>query len=156
MSDEPVPAPSDPLVAADEIILYGVRMNNPTANPAVPATLAYADNTVEMSVTDINGLVPNSVVALVYAYAYAGKCYRLDRTKIYVFIGASLVVVGCSFTNPYQMWRVRAKDLILELTPSEDTAEKLILVANIPGRRLPNTYDSHMELSTRGGRVNGG
>jgi hypothetical protein len=51
------------------------------------------------------------------------------------------------------MWRLKAKTPLMELSASLDTAETLILEANMPGKRAPNTYESRMELGHRSGRL---
>ncbi len=44
-------------------------------------------------------------------------------------------------------------DTMLELTASIGSAETLLLEANLPGKRSPNTYGSKMQLAHRGGRL---
>ena len=51
------------------------------------------------------------------------------------------------------MWRIRAATELLELATTYDTAQALILDANLPGRRAPNTYSVTMQMAHRGGRL---
>jgi hypothetical protein len=52
------------------------------------------------------------------------------------------------------MWRIRAASELLELTTSFDTAQTLVLDANLPGRRSPTTYSVTAQVAHRGGRLN--
>jgi hypothetical protein len=61
---------------------------------------------------------------------------------------------GCGFAKPYYMWRIRARANVMEVEISHDTAEVLILNANVPGNKSPNTYRNDMQLAHRGGKLN--
>jgi hypothetical protein len=99
--------------------------------------------------------------AAVYGYAYEGACYRLDKPKILAFEsnGNPAPAVGCGFEDEelnYTMWRVRASDMLVEMTVNSDTFQKLILEQNLPGKRAPNTYAATMiqgGVVHRGGRL---
>jgi hypothetical protein len=100
--------------------------------------------------------------AAVYGYAYEGSCYRLDKPKILVFKSrdGAKPAKGCGYEGAdlqYSMWRVRASDMLVEMTVNSDTFQKLILEQNLPGRRAPNTYAATMiqggGVAHRGGRL---
>jgi hypothetical protein len=108
--------------------------------------------------------VPSTEVAIsvIYGYAYEGGCYRVDKPRIIAFHydGPDIAAIGCGFDETgvlgpqsYRMWAITTKTPLLELTASIDTAEALLLEANLPGKRSPNTYGSKMQLAHRGGRL---
>jgi hypothetical protein len=168
MSDEccNVPAPArTSLYFPDEIILYGVRLNSHWnyAN-------FYAGTGQELRVEMVStGSAPQSAssIVLAYGYAYEGHCYRFDKTRVFITEATEENPVGCGFDveprpplpappNPpliYRMWRIRAATELLELSTNYDTAQALILDANLPGRRAPNTYSITMQMAHRGGRL---
>jgi hypothetical protein len=112
-----------------------------------------------------------SAIVLAYGYAFEGHCYRFDKTRVFVTDATEQDPLGCGFdleprptepvfgagvANPtptYRMWRIRAATELLELTTNYDTARALILDANLPGRRAPNTYSNNMQMAHRGGRL---
>jgi hypothetical protein len=51
------------------------------------------------------------------------------------------------------MWRVKSQSALVELSAMIDTPQKLILDAQLPGKRAPNTYNNDMQLAHRGGRL---
>ena len=160
-NDIPAPAQGSSFVP-NEIILYGIRLNggadpgsiNGPGERMLRLTLVGADN------KEIGK--DKAVIAALYGYAFEGHCYRVDRPRIIVFEHAAPVgepAIGCGFEqlpSSYAMWRIRRDTKVLELTAGADDAEALILQANLPGRRAPNTYDGHMRLAHRGGRLTGG
>ena len=167
MSDEDVPAPPlSATFAPNEIILYGVRLNEATggyAEIAIEATNRF----LRMSIIDGGAPVSKDAVsiAVIYGYAFEGHCYRLDKGKILAFspFSGPVQAQGCSFGlesvgKGYSMWRVSPKTMMLELTVNVDTAQELILESNLPGNRPPNTYGNNMQLAHRAGRLtrNGG
>jgi hypothetical protein len=103
-------------------------------------------------------------VVAAYGYAYEGHCYRFDKPRLLgVTLAKADVVeepIGCGFDSPvpgahwYKAWRLRSNDQIIEMGTSVGRVEELILDANRPGRRPPNTYASEMQLAHRGGRLN--
>ncbi|HSI40910.1 MAG TPA: hypothetical protein VLA00_10220 [Xanthobacteraceae bacterium] len=167
MSDEDVPAPPLPnLYTPNEIILYGVRLNETTdyAQFAIEASSRF----LRMSIIQGGATVPNSTmsIAVIYGYAFEGHCYRLDKGKITAFLPfkGPDAAVGCGFgpdgsgQSNYSMWRVSTKTMLVELTVNVDSAEEIVLQSNLPGNRPPNTYGNHMQLAHRSGRLtrNGG
>jgi hypothetical protein len=58
--------------------------------------------------------------------------------------------LGCGYGGlAYSMWRVRPKLWVIELNVSIGDFEKLVLEANLPGKRPPNTYASHHQVGRR-------
>ncbi|MEZ0167515.1 hypothetical protein [Microvirga sp. TS319] len=165
---EDVPAPGNCLeFAQEEVILYGVKLNAIQDKSFALLPLG-PDLRLILSVGDIKldrDLSPNeAAIAAIYGYAYEGHCYRFDKTRIFVFTsdecrggkdGVGMPAIGCGFdTVPgYTMWRVRSLDTIIELSASFDTVDKLILEANLPGKRAPNTYNSTLQMVHRSGRL---
>lgn len=175
MSEDAAPAlpTTRPAYVSNEIILYGTKLNN-RGNPR--EHLAWIDlSPIEPEVDKppylqlglFEGSEPaeRASVAAIIAYSFEGHCYRLDKPRIFLFSRINAEPAhGCSFDqmsatafdkpeSGYFMWRVRTKTPLLELAASIDLAETLILEANLPGRRSPNTYHSESKLAHRGGRL---
>jgi hypothetical protein len=190
INGEDVPAPGNPRAyAADEIILYGIKLNMGRNHGALDLTQPYGWHqpfeilTLRLELfrrvmpqpllpgepafppgPDLP-LPPSSVtIATVYGYAFEGHCFRTDKARVMAFYydGPDLRAEGCGFDQDgpftpqsYRMWRIKAKTPMVEMNVSVDFAETLVLEANLPGKRAPNTYDSRMQLAHRGGRITG-
>jgi hypothetical protein len=158
MSDN-VPAPATTAIyKPNEIIIYGLKLNRPDKF----GDIEISDTTSELLFLRLhvyrnsNPLDSDKVaIALVYGYAFEGHCYRLDRAKVMIFKydGVEPAAEGCGFDSEYKMWRISSKTQLLELDTRVDLAETLILNANLPGKRSPNTYNSEAMLAHRGGRL---
>jgi hypothetical protein len=164
MSDcECVPDPGRQRFALDEILIYGVDLKNPQGKAELVVKRGVPDS--EWAVTLVPNAIRGTTLAIVAAYGYAfeGHCYRFDRPRILVFKqeAGPIAAHGCGFdvqgTAPdeYRMWRVSAGNEVMELAAQNDTFRKIVLEANLPGRRPPNTYASEMMLAHRGGRLTG-
>lgn len=173
-SDVPAPGSTDQF-ATDEIILYGVKLNaiqsyarldlteHVNFRPAQETVVLQLDLRYRAGAGGFAPLPNNMVViAAIYGYAFEGHCFRPDKTRIYAFYydGPDLPALGCGFdetgplaSNSYRMWRLKMRTPLMEISATVDTAETLILDANLPGKRAPNTYDSRMQMSHRGGRL---
>ncbi|MBZ6076793.1 hypothetical protein [Microvirga puerhi] len=172
--DVPAPGQTDKF-ATDEIILYGVKLNSVDSYARLDLTwrsdFLPPQETVVLQLQMLhrkgNGSFAdfkNSevVIAAIYGYAFEGHCFRPDKIRIYAFYynGPDLGAVGCGFdestplsSNSYRMWRLKMRAPLMEISATLDTAEALILDASLPGKRAPNTYDSRMQMSHRGGRL---
>jgi hypothetical protein len=156
MSSDDIPAaPAPKNYRPDQLTLYGVKLNV----DADPATLPFNGKALRLLVTPHNSKValdPTRVaIAVIYGYAFEGHCYRLDRPRLLVFEASTEgPAQGCGFESPYIMWRISSKTLLLEVATNVGTAEDLIIDANLPGNRPPNTYGNKMQLAHRGGRLN--
>ena len=64
---------------------------------------------------------------------------------------------GCGFgsVEGYKMWRINSLKKVIKIDIQTGVAEKLVLDANLPSNRAPNTYAGHMQLSHRSGRLAG-
>jgi len=139
------------------IILYGV-----------PLTKDANGNNVRLGAGGMAGLRidvsgdPTLRLALIYGYAFEGHCYDLDKPKIMVVYGDADPAVGCDYNDfgdgvtpaeTYWMWKANKLDRTVEIEVTQGLFEQLVLEANLPGRRSPNTYSSNMMLSHRGGRL---
>jgi hypothetical protein len=163
MSTSDIPAPPNTLLpyAPSEIILYGVQLNEKKGKGPALIDLEEVfqkNQPLNLSLEVKRGSdSPDEItnIALVFGYGFEGHCYRFDKPRILVFWGVRREEAeGCSFDDKkYSMWRVRTKSQMLELTASADFAEALVLQANLPDRRAPNTYNSAMMLAHRGGRL---
>ncbi|MDQ0509598.1 hypothetical protein [Ancylobacter amanitiformis] len=173
MPSEMIPAPSGaPVYKPNEILLYGVKLNDKHDFAEIPFD---SEVTVQQSTIALRLLVQKTGDALgtkpverdrvsiivAYGYAYEGGCYRFDKPRLLLFAPASeeANAQGCGFEGfnpPYKMWRITAKTMLLEVATSVGLAEDLVLTANLPANRPPNTYGNHMELAHRGGKLNRG
>jgi hypothetical protein len=167
MISDDIPAPLSPRnYSPDQITLYGVRLNLEAAEKAMnrTANLPFGDNILRLAVVPTpqsdTPIHPEKIaIAAVYGYAFEGQCYRNDKPKLLVFRPElpETPAMGCGFEGPgYLMWEVTKKTPIMELTTSTDLAEEIVLNANIPGNRSPNTYGNSFMLAHRGGRLNRG
>lgn len=140
----------------DQLILYGFKLNgDPQAKTEEnkEVSIAYDNMVLTLRVNSRGTKRPISLAAI-YGYAFEGQCYRLDRARLFLVNGLGKEAEGCGFGKPYSMWRIRARASIMEVAVSHDTADVLILGANLPGNRSPNTYGNHMMLAHRNGKLN--
>ncbi|MCB4769557.1 hypothetical protein LGR54_13140 [Ancylobacter sp. Lp-2] len=170
MLSENTPAPPEPPVyRPNEILLYGVQLNanynfadipfDPVVamdRPGIVLRLQAHKAEDQLGTLPLGGDQMSIIIA--YGYAYEGSCYRFDRPRLLLLAPAvaHLKAAGCGFDESYDMWRITSKTMLLDITIAAGLAEELILAANLPGNRLPNTYGNHMELAHRGGRLNRG
>ncbi|ESZ22038.1 hypothetical protein [Mesorhizobium sp. L48C026A00] len=161
MSSEDIPyAPDANRYWPDQITLYGVTLN---LAPTKMANLPFERHFIRLAVVPIGSDDPQDpdimAIAAVYGYAFEGQCYRYDKPKLLVFRPGveEPNAKGCGFENlGYKMWQITKKTPIMELAASKDFAEEIVLNANLPGNRSPNTYGNNMALAHRGGRLNQG
>ncbi|WP_353646875.1 hypothetical protein [Mesorhizobium sp. WSM2239] len=156
MSYEDIPAPPNiDNFRADHITVYGVKLNEYEDEPLLPLS-SLSKLWLAIKVVDDKGTKDKEfiTIAVAYGYAFEGHCYRMDRPKLLVFEHEDdKPASGCGFGGDYRMWRIRSKTELLEIALSFDLAEKLILEANLPGNRAPNTYGNNMQLAHRSGRI---
>jgi hypothetical protein len=154
--DIPAPARSG-VYFPDEIIIYGVKLNEEDNHGTI---FAGSDKRliVQLEKKGVPAEKTEYSIALAYGYAFEGHCYRFDRVRIFILNAIDQAAVGCGFdtvnvSKKYRMWRIRGTTEILELSTSFDLASSLILDANVPGKRAPNTYSATMKLAHRSGRL---
>ncbi|MDR6953258.1 hypothetical protein J2X65_002619 [Ancylobacter sp. 3268] len=170
MLSDTTPAPPEPPVyRPDEILLYGVKLNagynfadipfDLGGGPERPGIVLRLQAHKAEDAPDARPLGDERVSFVVaYGYAFEGSCYRFDRPRLLLLAPAvaGRKAEGCGFDESYQMWRITSKTMLLDASIATGLAEELILAANLPGNRLPNTYGNHMELAHRSGRLNRG
>ncbi|MDF0696257.1 hypothetical protein PYR71_06955 [Rhizobium sp. MC63] len=152
MTDESVPAPSGPRYIADEIILYGVELND-TSGVAHLNVGMVGKAELQVRLASTVGITGSTVLA--YGYAFEGHCYRLDSTRIFIITGPNAEdAKGCGFDGlGYKMWRVTAASQILEISTAFGDARTLILDAQLPGKRSPSSYAITLRMAHRNGRL---
>ncbi|OHV22603.1 hypothetical protein EOS93_30980 [Rhizobium sp. RMa-01] len=156
MTDDSIPAPPGPRYVADEIILYGIDLND--ANGVAHLDVGLVNKAVLQVKLDA-GIVTGYTV-LAYSYAFEGHCYRLDSTRIFIITGPiAEEAVGCGFDDElrklgYKMWRITASEQILEISTTFGNARTLILDSQLPGRRSPSSYAITLRMAHRNGRLN--
>jgi hypothetical protein len=92
--------------------------------------------------------------ALIYAFAYQGHCYNLPEPVIIVVEGEGDLATGFDFENSgYYMWKVEKLDRTLQLEPTSDTFEEIILKRALSGAKTPVSYASRAQISHRGGKL---
>jgi hypothetical protein len=157
--DIPAPANTAPY-NPDEIILYGIKLGGKRA----PASLRVGKlDTLEMKFfKGAKSQTSDYSIVAGYGYSFEGHCYRFDNVRIFVVKHVEgNTAIGCGFDlpntgrgpSPWMMWRLRAASKLLEVTPSYNDAQTLILDAAMPGKRAPNTYGVKLALAHRGGRM---
>jgi hypothetical protein len=153
MADDSVPAPSGPRYKADEIILYGIDLND--ANGVAHLDVGLAGK-AELQIKLASGVGITGSTVLAYGYAFEGHCYRLDSNRIFVVTGPiAEPAVGCGFESAmgYKMWRLTASSQILEISTAFGEARTLILDAQLPGKRSPSSYAITLRMAHRNGRL---
>jgi hypothetical protein len=164
MVDVSVPAPEKPgrMYFSDTVILYGVKLNTGMDYGEFDAgENGSAALQMQLYRSGQKQVETQYSIVLGYAYAFEGHCYRLDTKRVFIVKGPRPEeAVGCGFELPqnanakYQMWRVRASEELLEITLNYGDVRKLILDANLPGRRSPSSYAITASLAHRDGRLN--
>ncbi len=92
--------------------------------------------------------------ALIYAFAYQGHCYHLPEPVILIVEGSGQPAVGYDFDNSgYSMWGVEKLDRTMQLEPTSDTFEEIILKRALSGTKQPISYASRAQISHRGGKL---
>lgn len=153
MTDDSVPAPSGPRYIADEIILYGIDLND--ANGVAHLNVGMVGKAeLQIRLASAVGITGSTVLA--YGYAFEGHCYRLDSNRIFIVTGPiAKPAVGCGFeaSMGYKMWRLTASSQILEISTNFADARALILDAQLPGKRSPSSYAITLRTAHRNGRL---
>jgi len=151
MTEGTVPAPSGPVYVPDEIILYGVDLND--AKGAAHIDVGSKVARLQLKLEAPAGVTASTV--LTYGYAFEGHCYRLDSNRIFIVIGPNAEAAqGCGFDGGgYQMWRITATTQILEISTGFADARSLILDAQLPGKRSPSSYAITLKMAHRNGRL---
>lgn len=163
MVDVSVPAPEKPgMYFPGMVILYGVKLNSmkdygefdagENGNAALQMQLYRGGKAQEAK---------DYSIVLGYGYSFEGHCYRLDSNRVFIVKGPLAEdAVGCGFgelpataKGKYQMWRVRSSEELLEIVLNYGDVKKLILDANLPGRRSPSSYAITASLAHRDGRL---
>lgn len=153
MTDDSVPAPSGPRYIADEIILYGIDLNDANGVAHLDVGLVGKAELQTKLVSRV-GITGSTVLA--YGYAFEGHCYRLDSNRIFVITGPNAEpAAGCGFDAAmgYKMWRLTASSQILEISTAFGDARTLILDAQLPGKRSPSSYAITLRMAHRNGRL---
>jgi hypothetical protein len=167
MDDEFVPAPANSRIYhPNALILYGVKLNSEADHCSIIAgqtdfhlrsQLFHREKGQYVAMTK-----DDYSVVLTYGYSFEGHCYRLDSHRIFLIIGAAdEEAVGCGFDLPlnspvnarYRMWRIRSSTELMEIATNFGDARTLILDANLPGKRSPNSYAIHLMMAHRNGRL---
>jgi hypothetical protein len=151
MMSQDMPAAPNPLNYRPDVIeLYGVPLNVTELGMAAKIPfeghhLRLAVVPVEIGPTTLDPINNKiAVIAAVYGYAFEGFCYRFDSPRIFIFEptiteeGAN----GCGFDEKdgYAMWQILRSTAIIDASVNIDTAEQIVLNANLPGNKNPNTY----------------
>jgi hypothetical protein len=161
MSDNTtVPSPSPQAnapLSPSEVIFYGVKMGGDILVDSLLAVMVIPHFPKSKPVEGN----PDYQIVAAYGYSYEGHCYRFDQVRVLVFTSkdctekAAQIGAGenaCGFAPQYQRWRIPSDATVLDFSTQVGTCEKVVLDANRPGRRPPNTYRSEMLLAHRGGK----
>nr|WP_319383849.1 hypothetical protein [uncultured Roseibium sp.] len=145
----------DPYYDPAEIILVGMNISwikNEKAADVKIDTGANAASRISIQLLS----APGSQIALVKAYIYEGRQYDLPKPKIMVVSGEGEDLPGnyVPKDRPLKFWRMNKLTRTAEITIEDGLLENLILEANLPGRRSPNSYAANMQMAHRSGRLN--
>ncbi|MEM6665715.1 MAG: hypothetical protein AAF638_04865 [Pseudomonadota bacterium] len=97
-------------------------------------------------------------IALIYGYFFESNYYKLATPKLMVVSRSDEVtdkstIIGNENLEGLKYWRVNKLDRSVEISVSEGQIEKLVLEANLPGQRSPNSYAANMQMTHRSGRL---
>jgi hypothetical protein len=163
MVDVSVPAPDRVgTYFSDTVILYGVKLNTGTDYGEFDAgENGNAALQMQLYRSGVAQTEARYSIVLGYGYAFEGHCYRMDTKRVFIVKGSSAEpAVGCGFDGlpvgvavPYQMWRVRSSEELLEVVLNYGDVKTVILDANLPGKRSPSSYAITASLAHRDGRL---
>ena len=93
--------------------------------------------------------------ALIYAFAYQAHCYHLPEPVILIVdSNEEKPAIGFDFDKTgYSMWTVEKLDRTLQLEPTSDTFEEIVLKRALAGTKQPMSYASRAMISHRGGKL---
>ncbi len=144
-------APYDPA----EIILIGRNISG-SGEPKIAEvkieTNGLPDSRITMQLRDAG---PDGKIALIQAYIFEGNHYELPKPKIMVVTGKTeefpdkVVPDG----SKLRYWRMNKLSRSTEISVEDGLLESLILDANMPGRRSPNSYAANMQMAHKSGRL---
>ncbi|KAF5881980.1 MULTISPECIES: hypothetical protein [Rhizobium] len=152
MIDDNIPAPPKSQYIPDEIVLYGIRLNKTMEHARFDVGLGKKAE-VHLSLFSEKGITASIVLA--YAYGFDGHCYRLDSNRIFLVTGNGPEEAkggGFDGSKDVKMWRIKASTQILEITMNFGDARNVILDAQLPGKRSPNSYAITLRMAHRDGR----
>ncbi|QFT28894.1 hypothetical protein K1718_00690 [Roseibium porphyridii] len=94
-------------------------------------------------------------IALIRAYVYEGNYYELPKPKIMVVTGDATDIPGdyVPKNRKLQFWRMNKLNRTTEISVEDGLLETLVLEANMPGRRSPNSYAANMQMAHKSGRL---
>ena len=152
MKDESIPAPPRDSYIPDEIILYGVQLNDANGYARIDVGLG-SDTQLQLNLDSPSGITASIVLA--YGYAFDGHCYRLDSNRIFLVRASGKPAVGGGFDEVpgYRMWRIKSTTQILEIATNFGDARSIILDAQLPGKRSPSSYAITLRMAHRDGRL---
>ncbi len=164
MDYEHVPAPATGRYKPDELILYGVKLNQSTDYGSIDVGQGYNTELRVQLYRDDHELTSGDYsIVLAYGYAFDGHCYRFDSNRIFIVTDSKAYpATGCGFDPTpnstskisYQMWRIRASTELVEVGASFGDVKTLILDAHLPGKRSPNSYAITQSMAHRDRRLN--
>lgn len=97
-------------------------------------------------------------IGLIKSYIYENQHYDLPRPKLMVLPDDGTPVEqsddDADDWKKQRFWRVKKLDQTTEISIESGLFEELVLSANLPGRRSPNSYSANMQLGHRSGKLN--
>ncbi len=145
----------DPYYDPAEIILVGMNISWIKNEIAADVKIdTGGENASRISIQLLSA--PGRQIALVRAYIYEGRQYDLPKPKIMVVSGEGEDLPGnyVPKDRPLKFWRMNKLTRTAEISIEDGLLETLILEANLPGRRSPNSYAANMQMAHRSGRLN--
>ncbi|WP_299472362.1 hypothetical protein [uncultured Roseibium sp.] len=145
----------DPYYDPAEIILVGMNISGIKSSSAADVKIDTGGN--DFSRISIQLVfAPNRQIALIKSYIYEGNHYELAKPKLMVVSGEGEDLPGnyVPKDRPMKFWRMNKLTRTTEISVEDGLLETLILEANLPGRRSPNSYAANMQMAHRSGRLN--
>ncbi len=117
---------------------------------------------ISASITSKQAITSNKIIScgIIVGYSYEGQTFDLPKPKIMVIPTLPEPSIprddsGFDKKEPegYAVWLVDKLDECVEFELNQGFVEQLILDANLPGKRAPNTYAGRMMMGHRAGRL---
>ncbi|MEM7444273.1 MAG: hypothetical protein AAF414_13190 [Pseudomonadota bacterium] len=138
-----------------EIVLLGYWLDKGSAKNV--GRIALSMKIPEEIVLTLEGQGSNQFcIGLIKSYIYENQRYDLPRPKLMVLPDDGTPVGPANESEEWKQqrfWRVKKLDQTTEISIESGMFEELVLAANLPGRRSPNSYAANMQLGHRSGKM---
>ena len=94
-------------------------------------------------------------IALIQAYVFEGNVYKLPKSKLMILDKNAEEIPSPTDVTAEQMpkcWRINKLERAVEVVVDTGLIEQLVLEANLPGKRSPNSYAANFQMANRSSR----